>query len=205
MVKNKSFKGLKHSNHTTSSKNLDAWERVVTGLEKTPVAQITEEMESMLLWQAPWGVTRKDDLFAPLKIPERQIQETSVADRMSAMEKRLKSQESSIKELEFKINSTLLKDHMERVLEYTKKLFVGSEYVTQAHYVVLHDRALHMIFIHSLDDRVEALTSICKNARKIMNMFPDTEVTPIILHEAEVRHDHLIGTTPIFEKIQESG
>ncbi len=119
------------------------------------------------------------------------------------MEKRLKNQERYIKELESKINSALRKD-VEPVLEHTKKIFAGPEYVTQAHYAVLHDRALHIIFIHSLDDRVEALTAICRNVREIMDVFPDTEVTPIILHRDEVRQDHLIGTAPIFEKMQEA-
>ena len=132
------------------------------------------------------------------------IQETPIAGRISAMEKRLEDQESSIKELESKINSVLQKDHVEPVLEHTKKIFAGLEYITQVHYVVLHDRDLHMVFIHSLDDRVEALTSICKNVREIMDVFPDTEVTPTILHKDEVCRDHLIGTTPVFEKMQES-
>ena len=184
--------------------NPDTRKRGMPGHETRFVPQSKKDIESALrhfLSQA----AKFSDPSALSIISRYMIQETSTADRISYVEERLKAQESSIKELESRINSALPKDHMESVIRYTKKIFGGSGWIIRAHYVVLHYGVLDVIFVHSLDDRVEALTSICKNVREIMDIFPDVEITPRILHEDEVRPDHLIGTTPIFEKIRESG
>ena len=200
MSRDDPLKFLERRSHRIRTPNPDTWEYGALDSERRHASQAAEVMEPTLppVWPP---ATEPSDLSTFFDMFEYRVQETSVADRISDMEKRLKDQEHSIRELESRINSALPKDHVEHVLEHTEKIFAGLKYIIRAHYVVLQDGNLQVIFIHSLDDRVEALTSICKKVREIMRAFPNTEVTPIILHKDEVRKEHLINTTLIFEKM----
>ena len=116
---------------------------------------------------------------------------------MSELEKKVESQERTIKELRLRLDS----GSRER-LDVVKRMeneFGDLDRVIQVSYDILQDGRWRVVAVHVMDDKGAALRAICKKSVEIQNAF-DVEIITLVLREDEVRDEHLVDTNLIFSR-----
>lgn len=131
--------------------------------------------------------------------PAPEVRET-VAEKMRALEKRVEQQERAIEELKIQFNSGSLQERLDDVVKYMENAFGELEHVVQVSYNILQGGMWRVVAVHTLDDRGEALRTICKKSIEVQNAFGDVEITTLVLHEDEVFDEHLTDTKLIFRR-----
>ena len=81
---------------------------------------------------------------------------------MSALEKKVESQERTIKELELRLDSGSPHEHLD-VVKRMEDEFEDLDHVIQVSYDILQDGRWRVVAVHVMDDKGAALRAICKN------------------------------------------
>lgn len=127
------------------------------------------------------------------------IQKT-VAQRVSALEKKVERQERAIKELEIRLGPASSRQPTGDVVRRMESAFKELEYVIRVGCDVLPDGTRRVVIVHVLDESVEAFRTICKKSSEVQNAFENVEIAPLVLHEDEVLDEHFEGTKTVFSR-----
>ena len=133
-------------------------------------------------------------------IRTRDLQLDVMSEKMSTLEKKVERQERTIKELRIRLDSGSSQERLDDVVKHMENVFRELEHVIQVSYDILQDGRWYIVAIHVMDDKGKALRTICKKSVEIQNAFGDVKIDTLVLHEDEVRDEHLTGTNLIFSK-----
>lgn len=124
----------------------------------------------------------------------------SVAEKMSALEKKVERQERAIRELRLRLDSGSSQERLDDIVKRMENAFGDLERVVRVSYDILRDGRWRVVVVHAMDDRGSALMAICDKSLEIQDAFGGVEIVPLVLHEDEVRDEHLAGTSLVFSR-----
>ena len=130
----------------------------------------------------------------------RDLQLDIMSEKMYALEKKMERQERAIKELRIRLNSGSSQEHLDDIVKYMENAFRNLDHVIQVSYDILQDGRWRVVTVHIMDDKGAALQAICEKSIEIQDAFGNVEIDTLVLHEDEVRDEHLSGTNLIFSR-----
>lgn len=86
------------------------------------------------------------------------------------------------------------------VVRHMETAFGDLERVIRVSYDILQDGTWRVVAVHAMDDKGKALRSICKKSVEIQDAFDGVAIDTLVLHEDEVRDEHLAGTSLVFSR-----
>ena len=143
-----------------------------------------------------------EPVFDPAqKRPHKRAPRTrTVAEKVAALEKKIERQEDVIEELKLRLNSGSSQERPDDVVRHMESAFRELDHVIQVHYDVQLDGTWHVVVVHVLDDKGEALLTICDKSIEIQDALRGVEIETLVLHEDEVRDEHLAGAKLVFSR-----
>ena len=124
----------------------------------------------------------------------------TVAEKVAALEKKIERQEDVIEELKLRLNSGSSQERPDDVVRHMENAFRDLDHVIQVHYDMQLDGTWHVVVVHVLDDKGEALLTVCDKSIEIQDALRGVEIETLVLHEDEVRDEHLAGTRLVFSR-----
>ena len=118
---------------------------------------------------------------------------------MSALEKTVERQGDAIEELKLRLNSGS-SERLDDVVRHMESAFRELDHVVQVRYLILRDGTWRVVVVHVLDDKGEALLTVCDKSIEIQDALRGVEIETLVLHEDEVLDEHLDGTRPVFSR-----
>lgn len=131
--------------------------------------------------------------------PTLQVRE-GVAEKVSALEKKVERQERAIRELKLRLDPGSSQERLDDIVQHMENAFGDLERVVRVSYNVLQDGRWRVVVVHAMDDRGSALMEICSKSLEIQDAVGDVDIVPLVLHEDEVRDEHLTGTSLVFSR-----
>ena len=119
---------------------------------------------------------------------------------MSALEKKVERQEDTIEELKLRLNSGSSRERLDDVVQHMETAFRELDHVIQVYYDVQRDGTWRVVVVHVLDDKGEALLTICDKSIEIQDTIRGVEIETLVLHEDEVLDEHLFGAKLLFSR-----
>ena len=123
-----------------------------------------------------------------------------MSEKMSALEKKTERQERAIKELRIRLDSGSSQERLDYIVKRMENAFRDLDHVIQVSYDILPDGRWRVVTVHVMDDKGEALHTICEKSVEIEDAFDDVDIITSVLHKDEVLDEHLAGTNLIFSR-----
>lgn len=130
----------------------------------------------------------------------RDLQLDVMSEKMSALEKKTERQERAIKELRIRLDSGSSQERLDDIVKRMENAFRDLDHVIQVSYDILPDGRWRVVTVHVMDDKGEALHTICEKSVEIEDAFDNVDIITSVLHKDEVLDEHLAGTNLIFSR-----